>query len=101
MTAEVIMRTTMYLGTIALGLAFGAANAIAGDIDPHASPYAVISPMTVAPAPTTEGRAADVDSERGGRFGDALDYRAQQLSHSCHPARVRIQRAWRDAQICD
>jgi hypothetical protein len=26
------MRTTIYLGTIALGLAFGAANAIAGNL---------------------------------------------------------------------
>jgi hypothetical protein len=32
MTAEDIMRTTIYLGTIALGLAFGAANAIAGNL---------------------------------------------------------------------
>jgi hypothetical protein len=101
MTAEDIMRTTTYLGTIALGLAFGAANAIAGNLDPHASPYAVTSPTTVAPAPTNEGRAAYVGGEQDGRFGGALDHRAQQLSHDCHPARVRIQGAWRDAQICD
>jgi hypothetical protein len=98
---EVIMRTAMYLGAIALGLAFGATHAIAGNIDPHASPYAIISPMTVAPAPTTERRAAYVGGEQGGRFGDTLAYRAQQLSSDCHPARVRIQRTWRDAQICD
>jgi hypothetical protein len=99
------MRTTMCLSMIALGLAFGAAHAIAGNIDPHASPYAVLSPITVAPAPTPtptpEGRAAYVGGEQGGRFDGAFDYRAQQLSHDCHPARVRIQRAWRDAQICD
>jgi hypothetical protein len=41
------MRTIMCLGTITLGLAFGVAPATADNVDPHASPYATIAPMTV------------------------------------------------------
>jgi hypothetical protein len=55
------MRKTILLGTTAVALALGAANAYAmggGPLSPEASPYAILEPQTVAPSMMSEGRAA-------------------------------------------
>jgi hypothetical protein len=92
------MRKIMLPGATILSLAFGVAHAIAGDVDPRASPYAVISPITVAPAPVIEHRAADV---QGSQYDDSLHHRAQQSTYGCFRAQIRIQRGWHEAQICE
>lgn len=92
------MGKIMLPGATALSLAFGVAHAIAGDVDPRASPYAVISPITVAPAPVIEHRAADVQDSQS---DDSLHPKAQQSGYRCFHAHIRIQRTWREAQICE
>jgi hypothetical protein len=83
------MRWIILLGTIALGLALGAAYAVAGDIDPHESPYAVLAPITLA---SPDDQAQPVLFEgRSAATGD---------SRNCRVSHVRIHHAWRDTQIC-
>jgi hypothetical protein len=55
------MRKIILLGTTAVALALGAANAYAqggGNLSPEASPYAILAPQTLAPSVMSEGRAA-------------------------------------------
>jgi hypothetical protein len=61
-----IMRKIVLLGATAAALALGAVSANAfPNIDPQASPYAVLAPESVAPMATSEGRAALVGGEAG------------------------------------
>jgi hypothetical protein len=62
------MRKIIFLGTTAVALAFGAANALAmggGDLSPEQSPYALIAPQTLQQPPIGEGRAAFTGDEQG------------------------------------
>jgi hypothetical protein len=60
------MRKIVVLGAVAAALALGAVSANAfPNIDPRASPYAVLVPESVGPMATTEGRAALVGNEAG------------------------------------
>jgi len=65
------MRKTILLGTTAVALAFGAANAYAGSPNPspESSPYAILEPQTVAPSIMNEGRAALTGGDPGFSFG--------------------------------
>jgi hypothetical protein len=85
------MRTRLIAGTALIALVFGAAGALAGNLSPIESPYALLAqqtmaPQTTAPQPSIEGRSA---------------YEAQQTQGNCHPAQLRIHGAWRKAQVCD
>jgi hypothetical protein len=92
------MRNIILLGTAALALTFSAAGAYAGNLDPHESPYAVISPVTVAPAAMAEGHAAYVGGDEGNMFGF---FGARQPPYGCYPDRARIRGVWRNVRECD
>jgi hypothetical protein len=60
------MRKIILLGAAAAALVLGAASASAfPNIDPQASPYAVLIPESVTPMATSEGRAALVGGDAG------------------------------------
>jgi hypothetical protein len=85
------MRNMIMLRTAAVVFVLGAVNANAmgtggGNLSPDASPYAVLEPQTLSPAPMTEGLAALTDED------------AQ--PSSCHPGRVRIHGVWHRIQVC-
>lgn len=53
------MRKIILLATTAVVITLGAASANANpNLRPEQTPYAVLEPQTVAPLPTSEGRAA-------------------------------------------
>jgi hypothetical protein len=99
---EELMRKIVISGVAAVVLAASltAANAAyAGNIDPRESPYAILAPQTVAPAPAliAEGRSAYV----GGDQGDRAGYAVQHPFADCPSVRVRMHGVWRDAKLCD
>ena len=60
------MRKFVVFGAAAAALALGAVSASAfPNIDPQASPYAVLVPESVGPMATSEGRAALVGGDAG------------------------------------
>jgi hypothetical protein len=67
------MRKTILLGTTAVALALGAANAYAmgPNLSPEASPYAIHEPQTVAPSFMNEGRAALTGGDPSFSFGQS------------------------------
>jgi hypothetical protein len=85
------MRNTIMFTTVAVVFALGAVDADAmgsggGNLSPDASPYAVLEPQTLSPAPMTEGLAALTDEDA--------------RPSSCQPSRVRIHGVWHRIQAC-
>jgi hypothetical protein len=68
------MRNIVLLGTTAVVLTLGAANAYAmggGNVSPEASPYAILEPQSVAPSVMGEGRAALTGGDPSFWFGQS------------------------------
>ena len=85
------MRNTIMLRMAAVVFVLGTANANAmgtggGNLSPDASPYAVLEPQTLSPAPMIEGLAALTDED------------AQ--ASSCHQTRALIHGVWHRIQVC-
>jgi hypothetical protein len=85
------MRNTVTSGAAAVVFVLSAINANAmgtggGNLSPDASPYAVLEPQTLSPAPMTEGLAALTDED------------AQ--PSSCHHSRALIHGVWHRIEVC-
>jgi hypothetical protein len=68
------MRNIVLLGTTAVVLTLGAANAYAmggGNPSPEASPYAILEPQSVARSIMSEGRAALAGGDPSFWFGQS------------------------------